>query len=32
MPCVTRWQEVDEPVLRWLAEQRSSFIDGWGLD
>jgi hypothetical protein len=29
---MTRWEEVDEPVLRWLTEQRSSFIDGWGLE
>jgi hypothetical protein len=31
MPCVTRWEEVDAPVLRWVASERSSFIDGWEL-
>jgi hypothetical protein len=28
---MTLWQEVDEPVLRWLAGERSSFINGWQL-
>jgi hypothetical protein len=28
---VTRWDEVDWPVLRWLADQPSSFIHCWGL-
>jgi hypothetical protein len=31
MPCLARWEEVDEPVLCWLAAERSSFIDGWQL-
>jgi hypothetical protein len=28
---MSRWHEVDEPVLRWLSEERSSFINGWQL-
>lgn len=29
---MSRWEEVDEPVLRWLAARPSSFIHSWALD
>jgi hypothetical protein len=28
---MTRWSEIDEPVLHWLSAQHSSFIHSWQL-